>query len=83
MNAWEKPRSDQEPTVLDTLGSVYSKDVNRSTSDGGSTGQYWSNPGEMFVPIVLARVEQSCQHPRAGVKTCDIRSLVEVVIQAR
>jgi hypothetical protein len=36
-------------------------------------------PGEMLLPNVLAGVEESRQQICVGVKTCDIRPLVEVV----
>ncbi len=82
LHARKKPGSDQKPALLDSLGSVHGKDIDRRSSDGRSAGQHWADPGEMLLPNVLAGVEESRQQTRIGIEAGDIRPLVEVVIQA-
>jgi hypothetical protein len=80
--AWEKPASDQKPALLDSLGSVHSKDFDGRSSDGRAPGQHRAAPGEMLLPSVLAGVEESCQQTRLGIEAGDIGPFVDVVIQA-
>ena len=73
----------QQPAQLDALRGIDGQDIDGCSANRRSTDQHRADPGEVVVPHVLARVEQTREQTGCRIKPRDIGSLVEIVVQAR
>jgi hypothetical protein len=60
MELWRKVAGlNQQPSMLDSFGSIDGQNGDRCTTNGRSTAEYRSLPNKVVRPFVASRTEQS------------------------
>ena len=68
--------------MLDTLGEIDVEHINRRPPDGGPADKFRADPGEVLLPVVSARIEQSGELAGNRVNPSNVRTLVGIVVVA-
>lgn len=74
----EKTSSHQPFPDADAVREIDRQDLDRGTSRGGAADEHWTGPAKMLCPMLLPRMEQRDDGPRARVDSSEVGTFMEI-----